>query len=248
MTSSSGSKVAAYLMLALTGLVGWGSLLALVLSLFFGPFGVVSLALSETTALWLDAGLCLAFFAQHSGMVRKPFRRWLRRFVAEHYDGAVYAIASGIVLLVLTGLWQESGHTLAAVEGIARWPFRAVFLLSILGFAWGVRALGTFDPLGFRPILDHLHGRSTPPAPFTITGPYRWVRHPLYSFSLLMIWSCPDLTADRLMFNALWSVWIIVGTVLEERDLVSDLGETYRVYQRSVPMLVPWPVGRAARP
>ena len=38
MTTSSGSKTAAYLMLVLTGLVGWGSLLALVLFLFFGPF------------------------------------------------------------------------------------------------------------------------------------------------------------------------------------------------------------------
>jgi protein-S-isoprenylcysteine O-methyltransferase Ste14 len=55
-----------------------------------------------------------------------------------------------------------------------------------------------------------------------------------------MIWSYPDLTADRLLFSVLFTVWIIVGTVLEERDLVADYGEVYRNYQRAVPMLVPY--------
>jgi protein-S-isoprenylcysteine O-methyltransferase Ste14 len=54
-----------------------------------------------------------------------------------------------------------------------------------------------------------------------------------------MIWSCPDLTADRLLFNLLWTAWIVVGTLLEERDLVAQFGEEYRVYQTEAPMLIP---------
>ena len=76
--------------------------------------------------------------------------------------------------------------------------------------------------------------------PFVVRGPYRWVRHPFYFFSLLLIWSCPDLSLDRLLHNILWSTWIVVGSVLEERDLVADFGEPYRDYQRKVPMLIPW--------
>ncbi|MCK7479628.1 MAG: hypothetical protein M0C28_21625 [Candidatus Moduliflexus flocculans] len=57
----------------------------------------------------------------------------------------------------------------------------------------------------------------------TITGPYRLVRHPLYLLSIVMIWSCPDLTTDRLLFNLLWTGWIVVGAYLEERDLVADV-------------------------
>jgi len=34
-------------------------------------------------------------------------------------------------------------------------------------------------------------------------------------------------------------VWIVIGTVLEERDLVAEFGESYREYQSAVPMLVP---------
>ncbi|MHC4471200.1 MAG: methyltransferase family protein, partial [Planctomycetota bacterium] len=113
---------------------------------------------------------------------------------------------------------------------------------SLAGIAWGILALGAFDAFGLGTIRDYLKGSRTPPLPFTIRGPYRWVRHPLYFFFLVMFWSHPDLTSDRLLFNGLWTVWMIVGTVLEERDLVTAFGETYRDYQRRVPMLIPWRV------
>jgi protein-S-isoprenylcysteine O-methyltransferase Ste14 len=48
---------------------------------------------------------------------------------------------------------------------------------------------------------------------------------------------------DRLLYNVLWSIWVVIGTFLEERDLVVDFGEPYRDYQRKVPMLIPWLVG-----
>jgi protein-S-isoprenylcysteine O-methyltransferase Ste14 len=54
-----------------------------------------------------------------------------------------------------------------------------------------------------------------------------------------MIWASPDVTADRLLFNILWSIWMVVATRLEERDLAAEFGEGYRRYQRSVPMLLP---------
>jgi len=61
---------------------------------------------------------------------------------------------------------------------------------------------------------------------------------------ILMIWSCPDLTADRLLFNLLWTVWIVIGSYFEESDLIIEFGDAYREYQKRVPMLVPfskWP-------
>jgi protein-S-isoprenylcysteine O-methyltransferase Ste14 len=72
-------------------------------------------------------------------------------------------------------------------------------------------------------------------------GPYRYARHPLYLFMLLLIWSTPRFSTDQLLFNVLWTAWIIVGTKLEERDLLADFGQTYRQYQASVPMLIPSP-------
>jgi methanethiol S-methyltransferase len=57
---------------------------------------------------------------------------------------------------------------------------------------------------------------------------------------LVLIWSVPEISLDRLVFNALWTAWIVIGTILEERDLVTEFGDRYRHYQKVVPMLLPW--------
>lgn len=244
---TSAARFVAFSMLVLTSLIGGASLLIFMVFLWAGSLDLVNLGLGETPALLLDACLCLAFFVQHSGMVRRSFRQRLAQYLPARYDGAVYGIASGIVLLALVVFWQESAHTLAAAQGVVRWLPRAVYFLTIVGLVWGSRAVGSFEPFGLTPILHYLRNIDPPPPlPFRVRGPYRWVRHPLYLFCLLIIWSCPDLTADRLLFNVLWTAWIVVGTVLEERDLVADFGEAYRDYQRRVPMLIPWRI-RPAR-
>ncbi|MBZ5545690.1 MAG: isoprenylcysteine carboxylmethyltransferase family protein, partial [Acidobacteriia bacterium] len=86
----------------------------------------------------------------------------------------------------------------------------------------------------------HLRGTPARATALTIRGPYRWVRHPIYALFLLMVWASPEVTADRLLFNLLWSIWMVAGTRLEERDLAAEFGDGYKEYQRRVPMLVPW--------
>jgi protein-S-isoprenylcysteine O-methyltransferase Ste14 len=233
------SRSAANVILRMTVVFGWVPLIAFAVFLLTGSPGLINLDLAPDGVLWWDAGLCVAFFVQHSGMVRKSFRQWLSSLLPEAYGGAVYAIASGMVLLLVVVLWQKSSGMFMTVHGMFRWVFYAAYVLSMVGFAWGVRALGAFDPFGLGPILAELRGMKPRRMGFTVRGPYRWVRHPLYLFMLLMIWSSPDMSGDRLLFNALWTAWIVVGTWLEERDLVAEFGEVYREYQRSVPMLLP---------
>jgi protein-S-isoprenylcysteine O-methyltransferase Ste14 len=207
---------------------------------YVGSLHLVSLGLNENGILFFDFCLSVVFFLQHSGMVRKSFRRFLSQFLPEAYVGAFYAISSGIVLFVVVIFWQGTSGTVATAEGALRLLLRAIFAASLVGFYWGTNALGFFDPYGIRAIKYHLRGKKTKEIPLTISGPYRFVRHPLYFFVLLMIWSNPYLTLDRLLFNVLWTVWIYVGAFLEERDLVADFGEAYRKYKRKVPMLIPW--------
>ncbi|MHC4102985.1 MAG: methyltransferase family protein [Planctomycetota bacterium] len=233
--------------LALVRLLGTGSMLLFVWFLFAGPLPWVDLGLGEIATLALDAGLCLGFFVQHSGMIRRSFRQRLSPFLPEPYHGALFATASALALIVLTVLWQTSGHPLASPQGLARWLLRAVYILAFAGLVWGIGALGAFDPFGIRAVRHHLRGTQTRPEPIAARGPYQWVRHPLYLFVLLMIWSYPDLTPDRLLFNVLFTAWMIAGTILEERDLVAEYGETYSAYQRSVPMLIPWRLTSAAK-
>jgi hypothetical protein len=65
------------------------------LFLIFGPLSVVDLGLSETAKPGWDALLCLACFVQHSGMVRRSYRRWLARFIPSHY----YVASNGCEML-----------------------------------------------------------------------------------------------------------------------------------------------------
>jgi methanethiol S-methyltransferase len=207
---------------------------------YVGSLHLVRLGLSESGILFFDFCLSVAFFLQHSGMVRKPFRRFLSRLIREAYVSAFYAILSGIVLFAVIIFWQESSSTVATAKGALRLLLRAIFAASLVGFYWGTKALGSFDPYGIRAIRYRLRGKKPKDTPLTISGPYRFVRHPLYFFVLLMIWSNPYLTLDRLLFNVLWTIWICIGALLEERDLVADFGEAYSEYKRKVPMLIPW--------
>jgi protein-S-isoprenylcysteine O-methyltransferase Ste14 len=154
-----------------------------------------------------------------------------------------------VVLALVVLLWQPSGAPLFALHGVTRVAMYVLCALSLGGFVWGALALMTFDPLGLAPLRAHLRDQPVPAARMVVRGPYRWVRHPLYSCAILLIWSAPDVSVDRLLFNTLWTGWIIVGSLLEERDLLREFGTAYQQYRRRVPMLVPWrsPIAATAR-
>jgi len=226
-----------HIVMALSVVLGGGSVVLLAL---MGSVQLVHLGFSDPVVLLWDAILSMAFFLQHSGMVRKAFRARMAVFIPPRYQGAIYSIASGVVLVIVVVLWQRSEIQLLRLEGLPLWIARGCSLLAILLFAWGIHALGSFDAFGLRPIKEHIRGQSDQPFLFVVRGPYRWVRHPLYFCVLVLIWASPELTADRLLFNVLWTAWIVVGTLLEETDLRADFGDVYRDYQRKVPMLIPW--------
>src|SRR5512136_544090 len=221
--------------------IGGGSLLLFVYFLLFGTPSHIGIAHSDAGRLAFDAGLCLAFFVQHSGMIRRGAKQRLVKRIPSTYHPALYSVASGACLFALVLAWQPTTNFLFRLQGSARWLSAAIALLAVPGFVWGVRSVRGFDPFGTLPLKAALRGTTAPPSAFVARGPYRYVRHPLYLFMLLLIWSTPRFTTDQLLFNVLWTSWIIIATRLEERDLRTEFGETYRQYQLSVPMLLPTP-------
>ena len=228
----------------LSALLGITALLAFVLFLFTGPWQLLVLFSDTTAVLAFDACLSAAFFAQHSGMIRRSFKAWFENRVPEYYHGASYSIVAAICLYCVVLFWQVSEPVLVTANDPVRLAMRALFLAALGGIIWSNLALRSIDVFGLQALRCHLRGTSPPVATLTERGPYRWVRHPQYFFILVMIWSYPDLTADRLLFNVLWSAWIVAGTLMEERDLAVTLGDRYREYQSRVPMLIPWRVPR----
>lgn len=227
-----------HLVMALAAIAGVSSI---ALFAWDGRPEFVPLAWPPAAALAWDAGLSLLFFVQHSGMVRRGFRARAACVVPDRYCGAFYAIVSGLTLLVVVILWQRVDIPVFRLDGPARWAaVAASAAVTALMLYSGYAVRRTIDFLGVRPIRAHMRGEVPHPTPFFVAGPYRWVRHPLYACILALLWIRPDMMADGLLLSVLWSGWIIVGTMLEERDLAAEFGDAYRDYQRRVPMLVPW--------
>ncbi|MBN2467686.1 MAG: hypothetical protein JXD19_05995, partial [Deltaproteobacteria bacterium] len=152
------SKLGGYTVFGLATLFGPGSVVAFFVFLFAGSPNLIRLELGEVGLLSFDAILCVVFFLQHSCMIRRSFRRWVGKRLPDHYDGAFFAIASGIVLLAFLVLWQESMTTVVTFQNSSRWFFHSLYFLCLAGFGWCLWALGSLDPFGIQPLFDHLRG------------------------------------------------------------------------------------------
>ena len=75
----------------------------------------------------------------------------------------------------------------------------------------------------------------------TVDGFYAWVRHPLYTFSLIFLWLTPSMNSNSLTAYILFSLYFYLGSFYEERRLIEQFGPVYERYQQQVPRLIPIP-------
>jgi protein-S-isoprenylcysteine O-methyltransferase Ste14 len=65
------------------------------------------------------------------------------------------------------------------------------------------------------------------------------IRHPMYFTLIIYLW-CQTFRLTDIVVNTLLTIYVIIGTKLEERKLVLEFGEAYIKYQQEVPMLIPF--------
>jgi protein-S-isoprenylcysteine O-methyltransferase Ste14 len=70
-------------------------------------------------------------------------------------------------------------------------------------------------------------------------GLYRSVRHPLYTFSLLILWLSPSMSIHSFVIYTALTIYILIGIFFEERKLVREFGKAYLEYKSRTPMLFP---------
>lgn len=208
--------------------------------LITGSYTIIDLGLSIRNALLIDALLSIIYFLQHSIVIRKEFKKWLGKFMSDVFHNAFYGITSIITLMLVLIFWQKTPAVIARAEGIVFLLICASFCFCVAGLLWGILSLRSFDALGVKPLMFYISNKQERPQQVVAKGPYRWVRHPLYFFLIILIWSYPVLTPDRLLFNVMWSIWIVIGTYLEDRDLHREFGIQYSTYSSQVPMLIPY--------
>jgi len=74
------------------------------------------------------------------------------------------------------------------------------------------------------------------------TGPYAWVRHPIYAGVIASLFATAAAQATMTAFvgAALIAVGFWLKARMEERFLIAELGGPYEAYRQRVPMLVPF--------
>lgn len=195
------------------------------------PFGV---------ALLINTLLLGLFAVQHSVMARPAFKRWWTRFVPKAIERSTYVLLASLVLLLLYSQWR----TMPAVVWHIGHPAIRVLLWVVFAAGWITVLAATFminhvELFGLRQVFAAWRGAPGTQPDFRANLLYRLVRHPLMLGFLIAFWATPTMSAGHLLFAAGTTGYILIALRLEEHDLVEELGDHYRVYRNSVPMLVP---------
>lgn len=115
-----------------------------------------------------------------------------------------------------------------------------ILILQLAGLVFATAAV-------FQTGLGHLAGLSqlmsqgedSGTGSLVTSGLYRYVRHPIYSGSILFLWASPQITWNSLALRMAFTLYFIIGGMVEEKKLVAEFGEAYRAYRLRTPMLIP---------
>jgi protein-S-isoprenylcysteine O-methyltransferase Ste14 len=155
---------------------------------------------------------------------------------ADHWYRLGFNFAAVITFLpVLAAVGANIGPVLVAVP----WPWAAILVaVELIAVGLMVYAFRHSDPAFFMGIGQL--GNESSGAGLMTTGFYGIVRHPLYITGLLILWCFPILTTGTLAFNAAITIYILIGSELEERRLIAEFGEEYLRYRKKVARLIPF--------
>jgi len=200
----------------------------------------------DTGALapWIDLALVAGFGLVHSGLARKPVRKLVGRRVGEPYERAVYSVVAGLQIVVLVAFWSPLPQPVWQVHGAA--ARGALWTLFAAGWGivlWALASVDGSQLFGLRRAWSGDAVAEPVERPLVARGPYRWVRHPLYTATLLALFAAPTMSRGRLLLALGLTAYIAIGVRFEERDLVQAYGDAYRAYRDRVPGFLPRPGG-----
>jgi protein-S-isoprenylcysteine O-methyltransferase Ste14 len=183
-----------------------------------------------------------AYCALHSAMISPTVTRLVKRRLGERFR--FYRLFfNAVAILTLIPLLRFS----LSVQGepVFRWegallPVRyALLACGVLLAITGARHYSLAQFSGIAQIRGTSAGGLATAGGLDSSGVLGVVRHPWYVAVALLIWA-RDLDIARLVANGVLTAYIVVGTLLEERKLVLEFGESYRQYQSRVSMFVPF--------
>jgi methanethiol S-methyltransferase len=188
---------------------------------------------NDVAAVAIDVALFGIFALHHSIFARERIRAWVARVVPPRLERAAYVWAASLLFILVCAAWQPLPGTAWRLAGVWRW---LGYLAQGFGVWLTVRSAAIIDIFELGGVRQ-LHATSEAPSrpqEFKTIGPYGWVRHPIYSGWFLVVFAAPTMTATRLAFAAISSVYLLIAIPFEERSLRRSAGEAYGRYTRDV--------------
>lgn len=189
------------------------------------------------TAVLTNVLLFLLFPLQHSLLPRQTVKDWIHKHFSVALERSLYAGTSGIAMWILLFGWKRIGPLLYTAP--YKMPFEILFYVSLFLIILCTVALDHGMMFGLKQGFSAWKKKDLPSTVFKTDGLYGIVRHPITSLLIVCLWSQATMTAGRLLLNVLFTVYAIIGTIFEERDLVRKYGPLYTNYRNQVPAFVP---------
>lgn len=216
--------------------------------LFLGSFTAFALAVTGlwvpwagkgqlplALAIFVNVGLVASFVLQHTVMARSAFKAWWTRVVPAHLERSTFVLFASVLLLGIVLFWQPLPGALWNVDTpFLRTLLRVGFLAGYLGVVACSFLIDHFHLFGLQQSFRYSRGLPALEPSFHEPWVYRRVRHPMMTAILVMMWSTPEMSAGQALLAGLFTLYVLVGTVFEERGLAEHLGEDYVGYRTRV--------------
>lgn len=196
-----------------------------------------------------NALLALQFAVSHSLMLWPPFSSKLRHWVPAAFYGNLFCVVTCVSLLLMFRLWSSAETGVWHWTGLAASAMSWGFYASWAALFYSLSLTGLGYQTGWTQWWHWFRRRPQPQRSFRPRGVYHWMRHPVYLSFLGLIWFTPNMTWDRVVLTAVWTVYIFAGSYWKDRRLVYYMGDAYRAYAARVTgfPLIGWgPWGRWA--
>lgn len=197
-------------------------------------------SLDTVMAILLNLGLLGVFALQHSIMARPAFKTWWTKMVPKHIERSTFVLLTSVILLGTFWFWAPMTSVVWSVEN----PLLRNVIWGVFALGWLIVLLSTyminhFELFGLQQVYLYLKGEGPRPSKFQMNFLYRFVRHPIMSGFIIAFWAAPTMSTGHLLFALTTTIYIYLGTKLEERDLVAYIGPEYEEYKKKVPAFFP---------
>ncbi len=200
---------------------------------WFIEFGDTVAPVFAQASLWVNVMIFLVFPLQHSLLPRQ----FIKKRIHPYLHRPLYVLTSGIALWIVLLVWKPFGPFL--YQTTISLLFNTLFYASLVLIIISTVALNHTQMFGLYQGYAGWKGLPLPSPGLRTDGIYGIVRHPITALFILALWSHESLTSGRFLFNALFTAYALIGTALEERSLIRELGKDYLEYRKKVPAFIP---------